>query len=249
MPSIRIATWNLKWAKPGTKRNEICLKILSNLNPDVICLTEAFESSLESFGGYTVTSDPDYGYPIKQGRRKVVLWSRCPMTETDNAGTPNLPSGRFAAGKIDGDFSVDFIGVCIPWSSAHLSTGQRNRQRWEDHLRYLDGLKDIDRFNHPETNTVVFGDFNHRTSGKFARKDVHLEFKKTFQEYEILTGDLQDTDGRAAIDHIAVQGNLAIVDRGIISRFNSSGKELTDHFGTWCDIESLSANQSSSLLS
>ena len=237
MTSLRIATWNLQWAKPGGNRFNKCLDQLREFNADVICLTEAYESTFDLLPGYTVSSDADYGYPIKEGRRKVMLWSRWPLEETDDAGSSVLPGGRFAAGKIKHDLSVDFIGVCIPWSSAHVTTGRKDRQRWEDHCLYLDGLLDIERFNQPETNTVVFGDFNHRTTGKFARKDVHRKFKQTFRDYEIITGELTDIDGKAAIDHIAVQGNVSVVDQGIISRFTTGGMELSDHFGTWCDIE------------
>ncbi|MDF1845135.1 MAG: endonuclease/exonuclease/phosphatase family protein [Rubripirellula sp.] len=43
MPTIRIATWNLEWAKPGTERAEKCLERLRAIDPDVICLTESCE--------------------------------------------------------------------------------------------------------------------------------------------------------------------------------------------------------------
>lgn len=70
---MRIATWNLKWAKPNTDRSNKCLKKLIDLNPHIVCLTEAFEDSLKPVFDFTAFSTEDTGYPIRPGRRKVIF--------------------------------------------------------------------------------------------------------------------------------------------------------------------------------
>ena len=65
---------------------------------------------------------------------------------------PELPGGRFVSGVTMG---IRFIGVCIPWQSAHVSTGRKDRKSWEDHLiycRHLTGI--IEKYRKEETTSV-----------------------------------------------------------------------------------------------
>jgi len=42
---------------------------------DVICVTEAHADNLPE-GGDLIESEADCGYPLHEGRRKVILWTR-----------------------------------------------------------------------------------------------------------------------------------------------------------------------------
>ena len=236
MTKIRVATWNLKWAKPDSDRGRACEERLREVDADIVCLTEAYENSFQSFDGQSASSNPDTGYPIHKGRRKVVIWSRWGLANVDDLGSDQLPSGRFVSATVQHCVLLSLVGVCIPWKDAHVKGGHQNRERWEDHSIYLSALNDVPQFKPNAFPTIVFGDFNQRMSGKYARKDVHEQLKQTFGHFAIPTGDLQDTDGKSAIDHIAIRGNVELVDTGVISRFDSNQKELSDHFGTWCDV-------------
>ena len=237
MTKIRVVTWNLKWAKPGSDRGRACEERLREIDADIVCLTEAYQNSFKSFSGQSASSHPDTGYPIHEGRRKVVIWSRWGLANVDELGSHRLPSGRFVSATTHNQVSLNLVGVCIPWKDAHVKGGQQNRERWEDHSIYLAALTDVPQFKDSDLPTIVFGDFNQRMSGKYARKDVHEQLKQTFEAFVIPTGDLQDTDGKSAIDHIAIRGEVEVVDAGVISRFDPNRKELSDHFGTWCDLE------------
>lgn len=237
MTTIRVATWNLKWAKPNSDRGKACEERLQEIAADIVCLTEAFEDSFQSFDGGSVSSGPDTGYPIRLGRRKVVLWSRWSLQEVDTVGSDALPTGRFASAVVPHPAPLTLIGVCIPWKDAHVTSGRKNRERWEDHRIYLSELETVTQFKNTDLPTIVFGDFNQRISGKYARKDVHQQLMQTFRDFTIPTSDLQDIDGKSAIDHIAIRGGMHVIDAGIISRFGSSQKDLSDHFGTWCDLQ------------
>lgn len=98
--SLRITVWNAEWALPGSHKGAAIGEILAALEPDLICLTEAVPALLPP-GGHTITSEADYGYPLKPGRRKVFLWSRQPWRDIDSTGHPGLPPGRFISGLTD----------------------------------------------------------------------------------------------------------------------------------------------------
>jgi len=134
-------------------------ELLETANADVICLTEAFTGNLPDHGDF-IEADEDYGYPIKKGRRKVILWTRHKWADIDQLGHPDLPGGRFVAGTLISPFgNIRVIGVCIPWAAAHVSTGRRDRVRWEDHTRFLEAIGRYlgQRVNTP---TLILGDFN-----------------------------------------------------------------------------------------
>lgn len=52
------------------------------------------------------------------------------------------------------------MGVCVPWEAAHVSTGHKNRKRWEDHITYLRALKNQLRKSARDVPTVLVGDLN-----------------------------------------------------------------------------------------
>ena len=237
MTRLRIATWNLQWARPTSDRGQRCLAMLSEIDADIICLTEAFEDSFAGWKGHSFSSTADTGYPIRPGRRKVVVWAREPLVEPDPIGSVDFPTGRFLAATVARPVRLQVIGVCIPWKSAHVKSGRRDRRLWEDHQRYLAAMSQLDRFQNRELPTVVLGDFNQRISGKHVRRDVHEQLRTTFDSYRIPSSDLQDIDGKPAIDHIALRGPFHVLDSGVLSRFDEVGKQLSDHFGVWCDVE------------
>ncbi len=67
------------------------------------------------------------------------MWSASGWEAVDVAGDPHLPPGRFASGVSNG---IRFIGVCIPWRSAHVNTGRGDVVPWGEHRAYLQALKE-----------------------------------------------------------------------------------------------------------
>ncbi len=129
--AVRIGTWNAEWAVPGKVRGERFREHLAEPGCNVLCVTEGCAGLLPD-GGHMVESDPDYGYPIKEGRRKVIIWSERPWANADSLGSADLPRGRFAAGTTEtpvGPLTV--VGVCIPWGHAHVKGGHQNRKPWD----------------------------------------------------------------------------------------------------------------------
>ena len=75
--SLRLVNWNVEWATPKSQRTTEILSRIDRLAPEVVCLTET-HVGLMSHSGHVIYSKPDYGYRVKESRRKVLLWSREP---------------------------------------------------------------------------------------------------------------------------------------------------------------------------
>ena len=222
--ALRIVNWNVKWAK---RHREEVLRRIDDHSPDLICLTETHTDSLPR-EGHQIESEADYGYPIKEGRRKVVLWSKSPWLDADSVGHSELPPGRFVAGRTVCDLGeVTVIGVCIPWSMAHVKSGRR--KVWEDHIAYLDGLDHILE-SLGRDQIILVGDFNQRMSGRLARKDAAKRLQEVVsKKLEIATASVTFS-GKETIDHLAHTRELMADDVEAISN-QTEGGELSDHFG------------------
>ena len=117
--SLRAVAWNVERAAPNSRRTNEILSRINQHAPDVVCLTETHNMPL-SQDGRAICSRPDYGYTIKEGRRKVMLWSREPWEQVDDLGIDSMPPGRFVSGVTQTSLGeVTVIGVCIPWFGGH----------------------------------------------------------------------------------------------------------------------------------
>ena len=76
--SLNSLTWNVQWATPNSWRSSETLSRIDRHIPEVVCVTETHEGLLSQHG-HTISSQPDYGYSVTQGRRKVILCSRDPF--------------------------------------------------------------------------------------------------------------------------------------------------------------------------
>ncbi len=180
--------------------------------------------------GYAIKSEQDYGYPNLGNRRKVVLWSKEPWLLADTIGSTKLPTGRFVSGIT---FGVRFVGICIPWFDAHVSTGRKDRTRWQDHRLYLQGLKPLaSTYLKHEFPVCVVGDFNQRIPRRRQPKDVYNLLLDTFVHgYTLATAGIKDEQGRLLIDHIAVGRRLSLRIKNLIPKKLAPGLPLSDHVG------------------
>lgn len=235
-PTFRIGTWNTEWARRNSARGTRVRDALATSDCDVLCVTEGFAGILPD-GGHVIEADPDYGYPIHEGRRKVLLWSRRPWTDVDALGSEELPSGRFVAGVTEtpvGPLTV--VGVCIPWSGAHVTGGTKDRERWEDHQAWLAGFERLP-YRSADSRTVVLGDFNQRIPRKYTPTKAHEALLRAFEGFEIATeGELPGAPG-LAIDHLAHTPDLTRGAIGIWPRRSMDDEPMSDHFGVWCDFK------------
>lgn len=228
--TVRIVTWNVEWAEPRTARGQIVLEIFQSLNADVIVLTEGCVDLLPT-GGFTIDGGRDWGYDVKDPRRrKVIMWSRN-MWTSERTGSESMPPGRFVSGTTEtsiGDLAL--FGVCIPWRDAHVRTGQKNRTAWEDHLTFLRHLGPL--IESSRQPLIVAGDFNQRIPRSRAPRHVYESLNSTFRNLVIPTDCVPDDP---LIDHVAHTSGLQTTSVEIIPA-SKDGHRLTDHRGVVVDI-------------
>lgn len=231
---VRIATWNLEWARPGGPRARLADAALGGHDVDVLCLTEAHLGNLP-VDDHSIWADADYGYEAPADRRKVGLWSRSGWSDVDVLGDPRLPGGRFVAGTIaTGLGPVRVLGVCIPWAQAHVSGGRQDRSPWEDHLAFLGGLTDIVATDKSE-HLVVVGDFNQRFAGRLAPDPARTALLEAMGPLVVATaGPVAGLD-RPLIDHVAHTPSLVATSVAGLNR-QQDDRQVSDHDGVVVDL-------------
>ena len=91
-PRVRIGTWNTEFAKPGSVRAERVRPILAAPNCDILCVTEGYAEIFPD-GGSAIAGGDDPGYPIVEGQKEVLLWSKEPW-ENVEFGPEEMPKAR-----------------------------------------------------------------------------------------------------------------------------------------------------------
>jgi endonuclease/exonuclease/phosphatase family metal-dependent hydrolase len=228
LPTASIINWNVEWATPSSDRGRIIARIISDEAPDVVCLTES-DVTLLAGAGHVIAAAPDYGYPLKPGRRKVLLWSRRPWAEVDDRGSLDLPSGRYVAGRTETPVgSIYIVGVCIPWRDAHCRTGRRDRKPWQEHMDYLRALAPLISLRNPG---IIIGDYNQRIPRRKAPVEAFDLLQATVKDHLIATAGLVTPAQLQTVDHIALAPGLEPNSVKSLTNVSSHGRALSDHFG------------------
>ena len=209
---LKISCWNSDWATPTSKRGKF---FIDKFDSDIICLTEGYENLLPK-NGYIISSHEDYGYKTKNGRRKVILWSKDKWTDIDQLGSNKIPSGRFISGITNG---IRIIGICIPWRFAHVSSGRKDRKPWEDHLSFIQNL------NFTNQKTIILGDFNQNIPKKNQPEIAFSSLIKLIEGFNLLTTNM-------GLDHIVISNDLKAESVKKIATGDNS-----DHDGISCSIK------------
>ncbi len=238
---MKCLTWNIEWATKMSTRGKCIKNIIEDAGPDVLCLTEATLGMIPA-NGYVIKSDPNYGYPNKGDRRKVLLWSKHPWQEVDSLGNKGLPSGRFVTGITQG---IRFVGVCIPWRDAHVRSGRKDRALWEDHLQYLNAFAPlVDTYCNAEIPVCVAGDFNQRIPRSQQPQEVYQRLARVLDAgLKVATAGKVDADGNQLIDHVASCERLFVQVDEIIPKKSAAGLRLSDHVGVITSIRPAPANK------
>ena len=235
--SLRVLNWNVEWATPRSRRTPEILSRIRGRAPEVVCLTETHDKLLARDGD-AACSQRDYGYPITEHRRKVMLWSREPWEQVDDVGIDSLPPGRFVSGVTQTSLGpVTVIGVCIPWfgSRTEKRRGPERRWRWEDHEQYLAGLTEVLGRGTAE-RLIVMGDFNQIVGeGGRAPAGLRSALLRAFPPGMTIATCSLTFQNRKSIDHIALSEELAVERVSEISNIDEK-RNLSDHFGVVADL-------------
>ncbi|OBI06466.1 hypothetical protein A5715_20140 [Mycolicibacter heraklionensis] len=230
---LTVATWNTGWATLSSQNGSRVAARLQATAADIIVVTEGVRDLLPS-GGYVTDAGADWGYRLTSlARRKVLLWSRFPLT-VDAVGGQGATSGRLvAATATTPGGPVRVIGVCIPWKDAHVSTGRHDATPWSEHLAYLDQLESLLFRLGGGVPTIIAGDFNQRIPR--VRQPVQVADRLA----AVLEGWTVHTAGGHPhgphIDHVAT--NAGLVCRSVTDWAGSDVEgTLSDHSGVSCRL-------------
>jgi len=225
---MKTVVWNTQWAVPGTKRGQLLSQLIQQQQPELICLTEA-QTGLLPQDGHVIESSPDYGYPLKPGRRKVILWSKHPWSEVSQHEQLTFPSGRIVSGITQG---IRLLGVCIPWNAAHVSSGRKDRKNWEDHLLYLDALQQLLTELDQQVPLAIMGDFNQRLPRSRQPKYAYEKLTEVLSlGLTVHTSGNLGPEGAQLIDHMTTTSDLQFNGLTVLDRVSTEGVRLSDHFG------------------
>ncbi|TDT14607.1 endonuclease/exonuclease/phosphatase family metal-dependent hydrolase [Ilumatobacter fluminis] len=229
---MRVATWNLEWAVPGTERHGGALRQLESVDADIVVTTE---DSLHDWEPYPhrVDGGADWGYRFVDGRRKVIAWSRSPWSDVEVVER-GACRGRFVRARtVAHGVDVQVLAVCIPWRDAHVRSGRRDRTGWDEHLEFCEELGNQIDATTAEGPTIVAGDFNQRIPRGSQPLRVAEALADCLGQVTVATSGEQQA-GRL-IDHIAVSRHFAV--EAVQSWPNQiDGHRLTDHSGAAVEI-------------
>jgi hypothetical protein len=206
--------------------------MLAGADSDITVVTEGSRGLLPEHG-YTVDAGGDWGYGPQPSRRKVIVWSRFPLT-AGVIGTEGATRGRLVmATAATPDGPVRIIGVCIPWRDAHVSTGRRDAQPWSEHLDYLDRLEGLLTGLDDDVPTLIAGDFNQRIPRGRQPLRVFDRLCEVLIGWTIHTAGTQPNGPH--IDHIATNWGLTAEQVLDWAAADHLGR-LSDHAGVACRL-------------
>lgn len=224
---MRVATWNLEWATPGSARHDRAIRYLGRLDADIIVTTE---DSLHDWVDYPhrIDGGPDWGYPISGQRRKVIAWSRGPWLVHEHLDAPST-QGRFVQGMTSvGGEMYRVLGVCIPWQDAHVRSGRADRERWAEHIDYCQALGPAIAESVGAGRSIVAGDFNQRLPRYRQPLAAAQALVHALGPLHVPTAGEQSVG--QLIDHIAVSPDVAVHDVEAWSNI-IDGERTSDHSG------------------
>lgn len=233
---MRIVNWNIERRGPATWQARSLIKEIIGLRPDLICLTEAWKTSLDDHKGHTISSSGVAWSPQNEDERKVVLWSKTPwssaspVAELERAG-----SAVSGVTEIDG-VSCRVVGVCIPYHFANPLGQLPKAKMWSEHNEFLRKLSPILQGWASEGPTIVVGDYNRRIPRIWGPKDSYALLEQALDGFELVTaGNIPGVDEQT-IDHVAVSIAPGAQSVSGLPAEDEDGRRRSDHFGIVVDI-------------
>jgi hypothetical protein len=227
----RVATWNVGWATPGSKRGDRVTALLRGLDADILVVTEGYGGLLPD-EDHVIHGGDDWGYTTVPGRRKTLAWSRHPWRDVrrmdEGAG-----KGRVVAGVTDTKVGpVEVIAVCIPWRDAHARSGRRDAAGWDEHLECCARLTAFRR-DLGAGPCIIAGDYNQRIPRKRQPRKVAASLDAALAGMTVWTRG--ETSLALLIDHIAGTDDLSADDVVVWAGHDEHGR-LSDHAGVACVV-------------
>ncbi|MEZ5998010.1 MAG: endonuclease/exonuclease/phosphatase family protein [Hyphomonas sp.] len=235
---MRIVTWNIERHSPHSWQAQSLISEIESLGPDMVCLTEAFESSMSSLPGHAISVTGAKWSPQAPDERKVLVWSASSWERVERPEALNC-KGAAVAGitRLDGR-PVRVAGLCLPYHAASpLGQVPRARQ-WTQQEAFLDELIEVAAvWRAEDIPVIVLGDFNQFVPRIWGSKRASEKLMCALKGFDVVTAGLHPGYEKHAIDHVALTRELACKAVAGLSRFDDRGKARSDHFGIVVDAE------------
>ncbi len=206
--------------------------MLQTTAADIAVVTEGVRELLPA-AGWVADAGDNWGYGPHPARRKVIVWSRYPVT-LNSIGKEGATRGRLAVTTVEASAGpVRILGVCIPWRDAHVNTGRGDASPWSEHLDYLDRFERLLAELEGDVPTVIAGDFNQRIPRVRQPIRVAERLAEVLADWRIHTAVALPNGPH--IDHIATNRRFAIESVNDWSASDHLGR-LSDHAGVICRL-------------
>ena len=242
---MKIATWNVKRPYPRSRKNPKRIRLLLELNADIIVLTET-HSAIDLGSRYSGhQTEPSYRKP-RPGEAVAAVWINTDRYRIVSQIPTSDPTEAICLEIESEDKRYLVYGSILPYHGAKAKDGEA--KVWDLHKKAIEWHKEDWkqlRKDFPDHVLITAGDYNqHRDGvGKYGTKEVRDLLTKALLESGLACVteiDLVENGKlkRSNIDHICVPSEfkpkVTKVDawEGTVER-----DELSDHSGVWIDID------------
>ncbi|MEP1209596.1 MAG: endonuclease/exonuclease/phosphatase family protein [Rhizobiaceae bacterium] len=234
---MRIINWNIQRHAPGTWQAKSIMSEIEDLEPDLVCLTEAWEASADELNGFTVSSRGIAWSKQESAERKVLIWSKSPLTLCNSTGSMADLGGALEVRTVLANTQIRVLGLCIPYHMASPIGAEIKRKPWLQHNEFVDQLANFTKQLDPNVPTIVVGDFNRRIPSTWGPKKSLEKLLSALENFRLVTAGPIPGLGRNTVDHIALSKGLTDSNVQGLSEFDSRGRPRSDHFGTLVDFD------------
>ena len=224
--------WNIERRAPHSCQASVLVERAVAQQPDVICLTEAYEGSTVILGGHEIADrGATWSFERREGERLVALWSPNPWRDV-NAGNADTATGGFISGVTTTPVgSVRVVGICAPHHAASQVGATEKARLWTEQVAFWTGMTKLIATRDRGTPTVLLGDFNQYIPRIWGSKAAHAEMLAALDDLRVATGGPISGIDEPTIDHVAHTPDLVPQEVLGLSRFGDDGRALSDHFG------------------
>ena len=242
---MRIVNWNVERPALSSPKNELRIRHLLNLQPDIVVLTET-STSIDlgpDYSGFFCSPSPR---KPREGESVAAIWVRSDrFTVVQSIETADPREAICVELESSGQRYIVY-GSIIPYHGAKGMDGKS--ARWQEHkdaIRWHSSDWQELRSQFPTHHLVVAGDYNqHRDGiGKYGTIEIRHLLTTALRESELNCVTEQDvvaTIGlsRRNIDHICLTNGLVDAVTSVLAWEGTiDGTRLSDHNGITVELD------------
>lgn len=235
---MRVLTWNIERKRPRSWQGQELSRRIASAEPELICLTEAYEASLADCGGYSISTAGVVWSPVREGERKVLLWSREAWEEPDPIDAKAVAAGACISAVTRTSIGrVRVVGVCMPYRFAAPLGMHPKPKVWTQMIAFLDAFAPVlAAMRSRGLPTILIGDFNQFLPRIGGSKAAEAALAEVMRDMVVATEGPIPVVGRPAIDHVVHTKDLRSSNLVGLDHHMPDGRRISDHFGLTVEL-------------